>query len=153
MIPVCAHPPQSHPSLPASNACSMTWSPSLPQLPTHVLAHLLLLPVRYVTRVTTIFRRYWPLWPAYAAACSSVGFTVPSSEFTLTLPSDWDGPVGLHLNTVYTAVVVGITGILGVAALLLLSNMWSARLTSASNKSFNISIYVLPPTRRNDFIF
>ncbi|OAX40747.1 hypothetical protein K503DRAFT_768290 [Rhizopogon vinicolor AM-OR11-026] len=60
---------------------------------------------------------------AYAAACSSVGIVVPASDVTLTLPSDWDGPVGVHLGTCLTAVVVGMTGILGFSALVLMSNM------------------------------
>ncbi|KAJ8588596.1 hypothetical protein M405DRAFT_852464 [Rhizopogon salebrosus TDB-379] len=60
---------------------------------------------------------------AYAAACSSAGVTVPSSQITLTLPSDWDGPFGLGLGVASTAVVVGITGILGFGAIILLSNM------------------------------
>jgi len=60
---------------------------------------------------------------AYAAACSSAGVTVPSSQITLTLPSNWDGPLGVGLSTVSTAVAVGITGFLGLGAILLLSNL------------------------------
>ncbi|GBE87149.1 hypothetical protein SCP_1003960 [Sparassis crispa] len=49
---------------------------------------------------------------AYAAAClASVNVTVPTTEITLTLPSDWDGPFGLGLDTAGTVITL-IAGIL-----------------------------------------
>ncbi|KAG2145498.1 uncharacterized protein EDB93DRAFT_1151359 [Suillus bovinus] len=60
---------------------------------------------------------------AYATACSSVGFTVPSSLVTLSVPSNWDGPLGVSLGTASTVVIVAITAALGTGSLLLLSNM------------------------------
>ncbi|KAG1734684.1 uncharacterized protein EDB91DRAFT_1250804 [Suillus paluster] len=60
---------------------------------------------------------------AYAAACSSVGFTVPSSSVALSLPSSWDGPFGVSLGTLSTVSIVGVGAILGAGSLLLLSNM------------------------------
>ncbi|KAF9815647.1 hypothetical protein IEO21_04437 [Rhodonia placenta] len=44
---------------------------------------------------------------AYAAAClASVNITVPTSEITLTLPADWDGPFGQHLGLPATVITV-----------------------------------------------
>ncbi|KAG1731431.1 hypothetical protein EDB19DRAFT_1722385 [Suillus lakei] len=60
---------------------------------------------------------------AYATACSSVGFTVPSSLVTLSVPSNWDGPLGVSLSTVSTILIVGVTAVLGGGSILLLSNM------------------------------
>ncbi|KAG0707181.1 hypothetical protein DFH29DRAFT_797089 [Suillus ampliporus] len=60
---------------------------------------------------------------AYAAACSSAGFTVPASSVTLSLPSNWDGPRGISLGTVSTVLIVGVTAILGTGSIFLLSNM------------------------------
>ncbi|KAG1894446.1 uncharacterized protein F5891DRAFT_1281629 [Suillus fuscotomentosus] len=60
---------------------------------------------------------------AYATACSSAGFTVPSSLVTLSIPSNWDGPLGVSLSTASTVVIVAITAALGTGSLLLLSNL------------------------------
>ncbi|KAG2152778.1 hypothetical protein DEU56DRAFT_879475 [Suillus clintonianus] len=60
---------------------------------------------------------------AYAAACSSAGFTVPSSSVTLTVPSNWDGPLGVSLGTVSTVLIVGVSAVLGTGSIVLLSNM------------------------------
>ncbi|KAG1744684.1 uncharacterized protein EDB91DRAFT_199147 [Suillus paluster] len=60
---------------------------------------------------------------AYAVACSSAGFTVPSSSITLSLPSNWDGPLGVSLGTTSTVLIVGVAAILGAGSLFLLSNM------------------------------
>ncbi|KAG1875723.1 hypothetical protein F4604DRAFT_1761643 [Suillus subluteus] len=60
---------------------------------------------------------------AYAAACSSAGVTVPSSLVTLSVPSNWDGPLGVSLGTVSTALIVAVTAVLGGGSLLLLSNL------------------------------
>ncbi|KAG2032852.1 hypothetical protein BDR03DRAFT_1094712 [Suillus americanus] len=60
---------------------------------------------------------------AYAAACSSAGFTVPSSLVTLSVPSNWDGPFGVSLGTVSTALIVAVTALLGGGSILLLSNL------------------------------
>ncbi|KZT18253.1 hypothetical protein NEOLEDRAFT_1125590 [Neolentinus lepideus HHB14362 ss-1] len=61
---------------------------------------------------------------AYAAAClASVNVTVPKTSITLTLPSNWDGPVGVGLNLAGTVVTVAAGFGLGMGSLLLLSNM------------------------------
>ncbi|KZT03327.1 uncharacterized protein LAESUDRAFT_751737 [Laetiporus sulphureus 93-53] len=51
---------------------------------------------------------------AYSAAClSDANVTVPTTEIALTLPSDWDGPFGLHLGipaTIFTLVAATTIG-------------------------------------------
>jgi len=58
-----------------------------------------------------------PALTAYGAACSAVNQTIPTSYLTVALPSDWDGPVGVHLNTVGTVIAVGVGAMLGGSAL------------------------------------
>ncbi|KAG2065207.1 hypothetical protein BDR04DRAFT_1083419 [Suillus decipiens] len=60
---------------------------------------------------------------AYATACSSAGFAVPSSLVTLSVPSNWDGPLGVSLGTASTVLVVAITAVMGTGSLILLSNL------------------------------
>ncbi|KAG2145586.1 hypothetical protein BD769DRAFT_1660667 [Suillus cothurnatus] len=60
---------------------------------------------------------------AYATACSSAGFTVPSSLVTLSVPSNWDGPLGVSLGPASTILIVAITAVLGGGSILLLSNL------------------------------
>ncbi|KAG1777858.1 hypothetical protein EV702DRAFT_1221224, partial [Suillus placidus] len=60
---------------------------------------------------------------AYAAACSAATFPVPASLVTLTVPSNWDGPLGVSLGTVSTVVIVGVGAVLGTGSLFLLSNL------------------------------
>ncbi|KIK39811.1 hypothetical protein CY34DRAFT_807817 [Suillus luteus UH-Slu-Lm8-n1] len=60
---------------------------------------------------------------AYASACSTAGFTVPSSLVALSVPSNWDGPLGVSLGKVSTILVVAITAVLGSGSIFLLSNM------------------------------
>ncbi|KAG2344294.1 hypothetical protein BDR05DRAFT_1059177 [Suillus weaverae] len=60
---------------------------------------------------------------AYAAACSSATFPVPSSLVTLSVPSNWDGPLGVSLGKVSTVLVVAVGTILGTGSIFLLSNL------------------------------
>jgi hypothetical protein len=61
---------------------------------------------------------------AYAAAChTSLNVTLPKELLALTLPSNWDGPASLPLNTGTTVVAVIVGGIFGIGALVILSNM------------------------------
>ncbi|EIW76725.1 P-loop containing nucleoside triphosphate hydrolase protein [Coniophora puteana RWD-64-598 SS2] len=60
---------------------------------------------------------------AYGAACSTVNQTIPTSYLTVALPSNWDGPVGVHLNIAGTAIAVGVGAMLGGSALFILVDM------------------------------
>jgi hypothetical protein len=55
---------------------------------------------------------------AYAAACN-----LTAKSVALTLPSNWDGPVGLQLGLPATIVTVGFGAFFGGSAILILSNM------------------------------
>jgi len=52
-----------------------------------------------------------------------VNVTLAADVSSLTLPSDWDGPLDVVLPLGGTVFVVGIGGILGICGLLVLSNM------------------------------
>lgn len=62
---------------------------------------------------------------AYVAAClaSPANVTVPATEVALTLPPDWDGPVGEHLNLGETIVYVGVGAVIGVGSIVILCTM------------------------------
>ncbi|THH30251.1 hypothetical protein EUX98_g3920 [Antrodiella citrinella] len=60
---------------------------------------------------------------AYVTACNGSGIVVPTSEATLVVPSDWNGPFGQGLNIAGTVVVVGAGAILGVGSLLVINSM------------------------------
>lgn len=61
---------------------------------------------------------------AYAAAClASVNVTVPTTETTLTLPPDWDGPFGLGLSPAGTAVTLIAGLLLGSGAIFVVNTM------------------------------
>ncbi|KAI0255415.1 hypothetical protein BJV78DRAFT_1175151 [Lactifluus subvellereus] len=66
-----------------------------------------------------------PALKAYVTAChaSSANITVPATEVALKLPSDWDGPTGIHLNLGETIVYVGAGAIIGVGSLAILCTM------------------------------
>ncbi|EPQ55805.1 hypothetical protein GLOTRDRAFT_111010 [Gloeophyllum trabeum ATCC 11539] len=60
---------------------------------------------------------------AYATACAGVGQVVNTTQVTLSIPSNWDGPFGVGLNTGGTVVTVAVGGLLGFGAIMILSNM------------------------------
>ncbi|KAG6853217.1 hypothetical protein C0991_006120 [Blastosporella zonata] len=60
----------------------------------------------------------------YAASClSDANITLAANQTALTLPSTWDGPFVAVLPAPMAAVAVGSAGILGISALLILSNL------------------------------
>ncbi|KAI9512154.1 hypothetical protein F5148DRAFT_1008607 [Russula earlei] len=66
-----------------------------------------------------------PALAAYVAACqaSPANVTVPATEVTLTLPPDWDGPTGEHLNLGETIVYVVTGAIIGIGSIGILCTM------------------------------
>jgi hypothetical protein len=62
--------------------------------------------------------------PGYSTSCTNdanVNFT--ASQIALTLPANWDGPFDVVLPVGGTAITVLAGGLLGFAALMLLSNL------------------------------
>ncbi|KAH9948450.1 hypothetical protein B0H21DRAFT_689975, partial [Amylocystis lapponica] len=64
-----------------------------------------------------------PALAAYAAACLLSNITVPATEITLVLPSNWDGPFGLGVGTVGTAITVIVGAMLGSGAIYVVNTM------------------------------
>ncbi|XP_006455790.1 hypothetical protein AGABI2DRAFT_195160 [Agaricus bisporus var. bisporus H97] len=65
-----------------------------------------------------------PLMTGYSTACLADGnVTLAANETALVLPASWDGPLDVILSTGGTVVAVGVGGVLGLAAIMLLSNM------------------------------
>jgi len=60
---------------------------------------------------------------AYAASCMNAKFPLIASQTALTLPDNWDGPFTAVLPVGGAAVTVVAAGILGISALLILSNL------------------------------
>jgi len=60
---------------------------------------------------------------AYAAACAAQNLTVPTSEITLTDPSDWDGPFGQGLGIPATVLTVGVGAALASGAIFIINTM------------------------------
>jgi len=61
---------------------------------------------------------------AYAAAClADANVTVPTTEITLTLPSDWDGPFGQSLSLPATVLTVIVASGLASGSIWVLSTM------------------------------
>lgn len=60
---------------------------------------------------------------AYLTSCTKANQTVTPAQVALTLPDSWDGPFDAILPVGGTAVAVIAGGFLGIAALLLLSNL------------------------------
>ncbi|KNZ79762.1 hypothetical protein J132_08765 [Termitomyces sp. J132] len=60
----------------------------------------------------------------YTAICTNLtNVTLTASQTKLTLPEDWDGPLVAVLPVGGVVVAVGLTVILGVSALFILSNL------------------------------
>jgi hypothetical protein len=64
-----------------------------------------------------------PVVQAYAASCKGAGIVLAANQSALTLPDNWDGPFVAVLPLGGTAVTVAVGAILGVSALLILSNL------------------------------
>jgi len=64
-----------------------------------------------------------PALTAYAAACSAAGTNVSTTEITLELPSDWDGPLGVGMGTVGTAFTLMAGIVLGTGAIYVVNTM------------------------------
>jgi len=64
-----------------------------------------------------------PMLQGYSAACAAFNITLNATQTALVLPTNWDGPFGLGLNTVGTVFTVGAAVFLGVSSLLILSNL------------------------------
>ncbi|KAI8972619.1 hypothetical protein BD414DRAFT_525275 [Trametes punicea] len=61
---------------------------------------------------------------AYSTACNnSLGSPLATSQITLTVPSDWDGPFGQGLNTFGTVVSVAAAAILGSGLIAVVNTM------------------------------
>ena len=65
-----------------------------------------------------------PCLTAYATACASEGNVIlAANQTTLALPSTWDGPFMAILPVGGVVVTVMVGAVMGVSALLLLSNL------------------------------
>jgi len=65
-----------------------------------------------------------PALTAYSAAClASVEVAIPVADITLTLPSNWDGPVSLVLPGGLTGVVVAVGAMVGLCGIYIVSSM------------------------------
>jgi len=61
---------------------------------------------------------------AYAAAClAAVNVTVPTTEITLTLPADWDGPFGVGMGAAGTAFTLIAGLLLGTGSIYVINTM------------------------------
>ncbi|TFK37661.1 hypothetical protein BDQ12DRAFT_632279 [Crucibulum laeve] len=64
-----------------------------------------------------------PVLAAYSAACASANIKLAPAQTALQLPSTWDGPFVAILPTGGAIVTVIVGGMLGISALLILSNL------------------------------
>lgn len=124
MILVSAAHRQSLRSLHVNSACSTTSSPGLRRAPIRGPVPL---------RRSLVCNNRLPLlkiadqefqFAAYSTAClTAANITIPSQFITLQVPSDWDGPYGVSLSTLGTALTVTAGALLGGSALLLFSHI------------------------------
>jgi len=65
-----------------------------------------------------------PLLAAYSAAClASQNITIPAASITLAVPANWNGPFAIVMSVPVAIVTAIVGGMLGLAALLILSNL------------------------------